>query len=81
MARVRATLNRSGVRELLQSDGVREDLERRADNISAAAGSGHEVDSDVGPNRARASVRTVTIEAMRAEAESHNLLRAVDAGR
>jgi len=81
MARTRVTLNRSAVSDLMQSDEVRADLVRRAENIAAAAGSGHEVDSDVGPNRARASVRTVTVEAMYDEATSKRLTRAIDAGR
>lgn len=78
---VRIVLNRKGIRDLLRSDEVRRDLERRADAIAAAAGPGHVVDSEIGPNRARASVRTDTIDAMIDEATSRNLTRSLDAGR
>lgn len=74
-------LNRKAVRDLLRSSEVQADLERRANKIKAAAGPGHEVDVEVGRNRARASVRTDTVEAMRAEARDHKLTRALDAGR
>lgn len=81
MAKVRIVLKRRGVRDLLRSFGVQADLERRAENIAAAAGPGHEAESEVGPNRARASVRTDTVEAMLAEASTRSLTRAIDAGR
>lgn len=81
MANVRIVLKRRGMRDLLRSFEVQADLERRAENIAAAAGPGHEAESEVGRNRARASVRTDSIEAMHAEATSRNLTRAIDAGR
>lgn len=81
MARVRVVLNRKNVRELLRSEGVLNDLVRRAENIAAAAGPGHKVDSQIGRNRARAAVITTSIEAMLAEARDRNLTRAIDAGR
>jgi len=74
-------INRKGVRELLRSREVLSDLERRANAIAAAAGEGMEVDSEVGRNRARASVRTATREAVLAEAQQRALTRALDAGR
>lgn len=79
--RIRVQLNRAGVRELLRSSEVRADLERRASAIARAAGDGMETDSEVGPNRARASVRTATSEAVKAEAEHRSLTSAIDAGR
>lgn len=66
---------------LLRSPEVRADLEARARRIAAAAGPGMEVDVEVGAKRARASVRTATYEAMRAEATDRALSRALDAGR
>lgn len=74
-------LNSQGVRALLRSTEVRNDLERRARRIAAAAGDGMEAESSIGRNRARASVWTATIEAMRAEADEMALTRALDAGR
>lgn len=78
---VKVKVNRAGVRALLQSDEVRDDLTRRANSISAAAGPGHRVESEVGPNRARVAVITDTIEARISEARNRTLTRAVDAGR
>lgn len=77
----RVRLNRKGVRQLLRSQDVLDDLERRADAIADAAGEGMEVDSEVGRSRARASVRTATSEAVRAELQDRALTRALDAGR
>lgn len=74
-------LNRKGIRDLLRSAEVRNDLERRAARIAAAAGDGMESDSSIGKNRARASVWTDTHEARRAEADGFALSRAIDAGR
>lgn len=85
MALQRLRLNRGEVRKMLRGEGrysgVKTDLERRAKNVAKSAGPGMEADSDVGPNRARASVRTATLEARRREANSRTLTRAVDAGR
>jgi hypothetical protein len=82
---IKVVLNRKEVRRLLRGEGtysgVASDLDRRARAIAAAAGDGMEADSGTGPNRARASVRTVTREAMEAEATDRALTRAVDAGR
>ena len=81
MADVRVVLNRAAVRALLRSPEVKADLERRARSISAAAGPGNEVESEVGINRARAAVVTETVEAMLNEAKNRTLTRALDAGR
>lgn len=81
MASVRIEINADGVRELLRSQEVRDDLQRRAERIAAQAGEGYEADSSLSPKRARANVRTVTPEAMRDEAINHTLERALDAGR
>ncbi len=78
-------LNRSEVRRPLRAEGdyagVAEDLERRGDAIAEAAGEGMEVDAQTSRNRYRVSVRTATPEAARAEAETRDLTRAIDAGR
>lgn len=74
-------INRQGVRDLLRSEEVRADLERRAAAIAEAAGDGFEVETYRGANRCRAEVRTATEPARRAEATGHNLTRAIDAGR
>jgi hypothetical protein len=78
---VRVVFDDRTFRALLRSDGVRADLERRAQRIAAAAGEGYEAASELQTNRARASVRTVGPAAAMDEAIDHTLLRAIDAGR
>lgn len=81
MAIERIKLNRKGVRELLRGPEVHRELRSMARAIAGAAGPGMEVDSEVGRNRARASVITGTQDARRAEATTRALTRAIDAGR
>lgn len=81
MAKPKIVVNSAGVEQLLKSPEVLADLERRAQAIAAVAGPGMEVDAQIGPNRARASVRTATIPAMVAEATDRALTRAFQAGR
>jgi len=81
MAKVRISVNRNGVGEILKSDKVRAELERRAQAIADSAGEGFEADSLIGATRARASVRTASFEAMQAEAKDRVLTRAIEAGR
>jgi hypothetical protein len=78
---VRIKLNRAGIRELLRSVEVSDDLEARAERIASAAGPGHRVEVEDNDKRARAAVITDTFEARLAEAVDRNLTRAVDAGR
>lgn len=81
MAKVRVVLDRRGVRALLRSDGVTDDLKKRAERIAAAAGAGFEADVDVGRNRSRASVRTTDFRSRHAEARDRRLTKSIDAGR
>jgi len=81
MKRARIVMNRKGARDLLRSKEVLADLERRAEQIAAAAGDGMEPSAMVGKNRARASVITATQEAREAEATRRQLTRSIDAGR
>lgn len=78
---IRFQLNRAAVRQLLKSEGVQAELHRRALRIAAAAGEGHEVESFVGKNRARETVRTTTVPAAIAESAHQNLTRAIEAGK
>ena len=75
------TINHAAIRDLLRSAEVERDLLARARRIAQTAGEGYEADSHIGPNRARASVRTVGPAAAMDEAIDHTLLRALDAGR
>jgi hypothetical protein len=78
---IRVDVNQSAIRDLLRSREVERDLLARAQRIARAAGEGYEADSQIGTNRARASVRTVGPAAAMDEAIDHTLLRALDAGR
>lgn len=78
---VKVQLNRRGVRELLRSPGVSADLRKRGEAIARAAGPGHEVDTFRGRSRARATVRTATVEAMLNEQHHKTLTNAVRVGR
>ncbi len=78
---LRIELHRDGIRDLLKSPEVRQDLERRGWAIAAAAGEGYEIESTVGPNRARVEIRTATTDARITEATNHTLIGALDAGR
>lgn len=79
--RIRIEVVSEGARAVLQSPGVLADMQRRADNIAAAAGPGVRASSWVGFDRAHGRALTVTPEADRAEAEDRALSRAIDAGR
>lgn len=83
MAKIRVKINSAGARAILRSEKVRADLERRARAVANAAGGApdFEVESQIGSNRARASVRTATEEGRRAEATSRRLSSSIDAGR
>lgn len=79
--KVRITLNKAGVREVLRSSEVQAELLRRAELIANAAGEGMVAESLIGASRARASVRTETLKAILAEAEDRALTSALEAGR
>jgi hypothetical protein len=81
LATVRIKLNSGGVRELLRSSEVENDLKGRAQRIAAAAGEGMVATSTVGRRRALAMVRTASTKAMVAEATERRLTMAIDAGR
>lgn len=70
-------INRKGIRTILRSAEMRAMLERHATRIARNAGPGHETDSAVGRNRARASVIAATPEARRAEQTRRALTRAL----
>lgn len=78
---MRIELNSDAIDDLLKSDEVQEELERRARLIADHAGPGMEVEVSVGATRARATVRTGTAEARLAEARDRRLTFALDAGR
>ena len=82
MADIRVKINSAGMEALLKSGAVQSDLAARAAAVRNAAGpEHHKVDTQVGPNRARAAVITTTDEGKRREARDRNLTRAFDAAR
>jgi hypothetical protein len=82
MGKVDIKLNSRNIeRHILKGRATEADLLRRAQRIAEAAGPGMEVNTNIGPSRARASVVTATSAAMRAEASDRALTRAIDAGR
>lgn len=78
--KVKIVINQAGVRALLRSPEVANDLLRRANRIANSAGDGFVVDGQIGPKRARASVRTTDYKSMKAEAKDRALTRALDSG-
>lgn len=82
-SRFRFTLGRKGIGQILKGEQGRvpEVLEAKGRRVLSAAGPGHEMRSERGPNRWRVSVGATTGEAMRAEVERGNLTNAINAAR
>lgn len=78
---VKIKLNGAGVRELLKSNEVASDLERRAQAIANAAGAEYEVVQSQSSQRARAKVQPATARAYYDNLENNTLARAIGAGR
>ena len=76
MSKVKFTLNRAGVRELMKSQEMQGICRNHADAIRNRAGDGYEVDTYVGRNRANASVYAATYEARKDNYENNTLLKA-----
>lgn len=71
---VRLELNRAGVRELLLSDEVGDDLQRRAERVASKAGPGFKAERDT-QRRVRSASRVVTrTKTARKLQADHNVL-------
>lgn len=70
-------LNRAGVRELMQSDQMVGVLESYAQKAAGSLGSGYEVTTMVGKNRANARIAAATSAARRDNLDNNTLLKAV----
>lgn len=79
--KMRIEFNYKAFDVIRKSKGVQADLKERADRIAEAAGPGVEVTTTLGAHRARASVMTMTYDAMESEAKDKTLSRAIEAGR
>ena len=73
-------INRSIVRALLKDPGLERHLLAEAEKIAARAGAGFEASSRIGKNRARASVMTRSVHAIRSEAKHGTLSKAAGGG-
>jgi hypothetical protein len=73
--------NKQGQGALLKTPELQRELRRRALLIARAAGPGMRTEWFAGRTRSRARIWTATPTAMRAEATSRALTRAIDAGR
>ena len=76
MNNVKIKVNRSGVRELLQSDEIRQVCREQAEAIRQQCGDGYECDDFIGRNRANASVWPATAKARRDNARNNTMLKA-----
>ena len=74
---VKFVLNRSGVRELLQSDEMMAVCRDYAQKVADRAGDGYELDEYVGKNRVNVSIGAVTEEAKQDNYDNNTLLKAI----
>lgn len=70
-------LNRSGVRQLMQSAEMQSVLRDKASQIQSRCGDGYESDVMVGKNRANAMIRAATSAAKRDNMDNNTILKAV----
>lgn len=77
MAKFKFELNRSGVRELLQSPEMEAICEEYANNALNSLGDGFEVSTYVGRTRVNASIIATTFEARKENSETNCILKAV----
>ena len=70
-------LDKKGVRELLKSDEILQSLMKTGNKVADAAGSTYEAREWMRPSRAVCNVVDTRENAMRLEADSGNLARAV----
>lgn len=77
MGKVKVVLNSSGVRELLQSDEIKQVCEEQAKNVVQRAGDGFVYDSMKGKNRVVTMVKTDTVAAYRSTLKNNTLLKAL----
>ena len=77
MSKFKFELDRAGVRELLQSEGVMSVLSSEANSRAASLGEGYSVNTYVGRNRCNAEICAETPEAQRDNLENNTLLRTI----
>ena len=77
MSKLKVTLNRAGVRELLRSEELRAVCREHAEAIRSRCGAGYAADDYTGVNRVNAMVYADTAAARRDNLENETILRAL----
>ena len=77
MAKVKVVLNKSGVRELLQSAEMKAICEEHANRTLGQLGEGYTVTTMTGKTRANASVYAESATAKRENMENNTILKAL----
>lgn len=77
MSKMKFTLNRHGVAELMKSAEMQQILDEKATAIQERCGDGYEKDIHVGKNRANAMVSATSIKAKKDNLKNNTLLKAV----
>lgn len=77
MAKTKVVLNRSGVRELLQSDEMKAICEEHANRTLGRLGQGYTVTTMTGKTRVNASIYAESTEAKRDNMKNNSILKAL----
>lgn len=77
MAKYKFELNRSGVRQLLRSDEMKQMLKTKAETARQACGPGYKAGSYVLATRAVSRVSAATIEAKQDNLKNNTILKAL----
>lgn len=77
MSKMKFTLNRQGVRELMKSQEMQTILSNEAKRVREICGEGFEQDLYIGRNRANAMVKAVSRSAKKRNLNENILLKAV----
>lgn len=77
MANVKVVLNKTGVRELLQSNEMMSVCEGYANQALSRLGEGYTVSSMIGKNRAIASVYAESVKAKQENLENNTILKSL----
>lgn len=77
MSKIKITLNREAVRDLLKGEEMKAILQERATEIRNRCGDGYEQDFHVGKNRGNAMVWAATSAARKDNLANNTILKAV----
>lgn len=77
MSKFKFVLNRTGVRQLMQSEEMQNILKEKADASLNRLGNGYKNDIRIGKNRANAMVWAETYQAKKENLENNSILKAV----